>query len=342
MVSYGPISWEIDFDRPGIQHERLSLLHSDDINGYGEIPIPISILKNGSGPTILLTAGNHGNEYEGQIILRNLLASIDLEKLNGRLIVLPAFNAPAVRANQRVSPLDDGNLNRSFPGAPDQGPTKAIAGVITNHLLPMVDWALDFHSGDRSSQFLLSGFLCSCADIAMHERNVEFASVFAAPYTFVVESSVWQVGYDPHAHNRGVPLISTELGGGGGVTAVSVEAGRRGLRRVLNWLEVYPDELQAEQPPETKWLKFWGNNANIPSPTDGLFEPLVSFGDTVSAGQPAARVHIPWRPGIFETVTFPHDGVVSVMRRLATVRAGDYLFSVTPEVNRKTVLNMVR
>ncbi len=340
MPVYGPISWDIDFDSPGIRHDRLKLLHSDDANAYAEMQIPVSVLKNGDGPTVLLTAGNHGNEYEGQMILRNLLASIVLEKLNGRLIVLPAFNAPAVRANQRVSPLDGGNLNRAFPGAPDQGPTKAIAGVVTNHLLPMADWAMDFHSGDRSSQFLLSGFLCSCADIAMHERNVEFASVFAAPYTFVVDGTGWQIGYDPQAHNQGVPLISTELGGGGGVTAVSVETGRRGLRRVLHWLEVYPDEAPAEPTPETKWLKFWGLDANIPSPTDGLFEPLVSFGDRVSAGQPAARVHLTWRPGKFETVTFPHDGTVAVMRRYAAVRAGDYLFSVTPEVGRKTVLAM--
>lgn len=339
MPNYGPISWDIDFDTPGIRHDRLKLLHSDDANAYAEIPIPVSVLKNGEGPTVLLTAGNHGNEYEGQIILRNLLADIDLEKLNGRLILLPAFNAPAVRADQRISPLDGGNLNRAFPGAPDQGPTKAIAGVVTNHLLPMADYAMDFHSGDKSSQYLLSGFLCSCADPVLHARNVEFASVFAAPYTYVVDGTGWQVGYDPHAHNQSVPLISTELGGGGGVTPLSVETGRRGLRRVLDWLGVYPDDV-SQAVAETTWLKYWGFDPNIPSPTNGLFEPLVSHGDTVTAGQAAARVHVPWKPGTFETVIFPQDGIVAVMRQLAAVHAGSYLFSVMPEVDRDTVLEM--
>jgi len=340
MPSYGPISWDIDFESPGVRHDRLKLLHSNDVHAYSEIPIPVSVLKNGDGPTVLLTAGNHGNEYEGQIILRNLLAGINLQKLNGRLIVLPAFNAPAVRADQRVSPLDGGNLNRAFPGAPDQGPTKAIAGVITKYLLPMVDYAIDFHSGDRSSRYQLSGFLCSCDNPALHARNVEFASVFAAPFTYVVDGTGWKVGFDPHAHDQGVPLISTELGGGAGVTVVSVETGRRGLRRVLDWLGVYPGDSPQESVPETRWLKFWGFDPNIPTPTDGLFEPLVSFGDTVKAGQPAARVHIPWKPGTFETVVFPHDGIVSIMRLRAAVRAGDYLFSVLPEVDRDTVLAM--
>lgn len=341
MPSYGPISWDIDFESPGIRHDRMKLLHSDDTHAYSEIPIPVTVLKNGSGPTFLLTAGNHGNEYEGQIILRNLIASIDIGKLNGRLIILPAFNAPAVRADSRISPLDGGNLNRSFPGAPDQGPTRAIAGVVTNHLLPMADYAMDIHSGDRSSRYLLSGFLCSCADHDLHARNVEMASVFGAPYTYVVDGTGWQVGYDPHAHNQGIPLISTELGGGGGVTARSVETGMQGLKRVLDWLGMYPAARAPGDAPATRWLKYWDIDPNIPSPADGLFEPLISHADNVSAGQPVARIHLHWTPGTFETVTSPHDGVAAIQRIPAAVRAGDYLFSVMPEVSRNEVLKMM-
>ena len=34
--------------------------------------IPISMVKNGKGPTALLTGGNHGDEYEGPIALFDL------------------------------------------------------------------------------------------------------------------------------------------------------------------------------------------------------------------------------------------------------------------------------
>jgi predicted deacylase len=59
----------IDYDKAGKQVGVLNLEHSVTRSGYGMIRIPIGVIKNGTGPTILLMAGNHGDEYEGQIAL---------------------------------------------------------------------------------------------------------------------------------------------------------------------------------------------------------------------------------------------------------------------------------
>ena len=40
------------------------------------IKIPIVTINNGNGPTILLTSGNHGDEYEGIITLKILLKKL--------------------------------------------------------------------------------------------------------------------------------------------------------------------------------------------------------------------------------------------------------------------------
>ncbi len=69
----GGIFRDIDFEAPGRQVSSLRLGHSDDKNAYGIIPIPITVPAGGAGPTVLLTAGNHRDEYEGQIILRKLI-----------------------------------------------------------------------------------------------------------------------------------------------------------------------------------------------------------------------------------------------------------------------------
>src|SRR3546814_2542502 len=37
------------------------------------VPIPIAVIKNGTGPSVLLIAGNHGDEYEGQVLLTRLI-----------------------------------------------------------------------------------------------------------------------------------------------------------------------------------------------------------------------------------------------------------------------------
>ncbi|WP_354097934.1 succinylglutamate desuccinylase/aspartoacylase family protein [Bradyrhizobium sp. S3.2.12] len=68
--------------------------------------VPIITIRNGDGSGVLLMAGNYGNEYEGRIILMKLFQELQDNDLRGRIIVLPARNAPAVRADRRNSPLD--------------------------------------------------------------------------------------------------------------------------------------------------------------------------------------------------------------------------------------------
>jgi uncharacterized protein len=104
---------EIDFDRDGKQHGFIRLPYSVHRSAYGWIPIPVACIKNGDGPRVLLMAGNHGDEYEGQVALGKLIRSLEAEKVHGRIIILPSANFPAAMAGMRTSPLDEGNLNRS-------------------------------------------------------------------------------------------------------------------------------------------------------------------------------------------------------------------------------------
>ena len=113
----------VDFDKDGKQISHLQLPYSSNVSAYGWIGIPIAVLRNGRGPTLYLGAGNHGDEYEGQIVLARLIRELDPGAIQGRLIVMPAQNLPAVLAGARCSPIDAGNLNRSFPGDPDGSPT---------------------------------------------------------------------------------------------------------------------------------------------------------------------------------------------------------------------------
>jgi hypothetical protein len=114
---------EIDFDRDGKQHGFIRLPYSVHRSAYGWIPIPVACIKNGDGPRVLLMAGNHGDEYEGQVALGKLIRSLEAEEVCGRIIILPSANFPAAMAGMRTSPLDEGNLNRSFPGDPYGGTT---------------------------------------------------------------------------------------------------------------------------------------------------------------------------------------------------------------------------
>src|SRR6516164_6179488 len=128
--SQSRLTAEIDFNRNGKQHGFIRLPYSVHRSAYGWIPIPVACIKNDAGPRILLMAGNHGDEYEGQVALGKLIRDLEPDEVSGRIIILPSANFPAAMAGMRTSPLDGGNLNRSFPGDPYGGPTEQIADYI--------------------------------------------------------------------------------------------------------------------------------------------------------------------------------------------------------------------
>jgi predicted deacylase len=75
MIRSGSSSvWtDLDLSKSGKQVGRLHLPYSVTRSAYGHIDIPLAIIKNGSGPTVLLMAGNHGDEYEGQVTMIRLI-----------------------------------------------------------------------------------------------------------------------------------------------------------------------------------------------------------------------------------------------------------------------------
>ncbi len=149
-----PITPTVDFSREGEQHGYLKLPYSHDGSAWGALMIPVTVIARGSGPTVLLTGANHGDEYEGPVALAKLAASLRADDVNGRVIIVPYLNYPALRAGRRTSPIDQGNLNRSFPGRPDGTVTQKIADYVQRYLLPMADLVLDIHSGGRTLDFL--------------------------------------------------------------------------------------------------------------------------------------------------------------------------------------------
>src|SRR5882672_8571183 len=209
------LSPEIDLDRDGKQTGFLRLPHSVHRSAYGWIPIPIVAIGNGAGPRILLMAGNHGDEYEGQVALGRLIRTLEPQHIRGHIIILPSANFPAAMAGSRTSPFDDGNLNRSFPGDPDGGPTAQIAYYIESELLPRCDFVLDIHSGGSSLTYLPSTLGRRPDTPEAVERALELMRVFGAPVGYLVDGGGWgDMTLTAAAHRAGVRHMSTELAGG--------------------------------------------------------------------------------------------------------------------------------
>jgi predicted deacylase len=340
MATADAIRCDLDFDLDGKQFGNLDLVVSDNANAFGKVPIPLVTIRNGDGPGLLLSAGTHGDEYEGQVILRRLIHEIEADTIRGRLILLPALNYPAMLDNARVSPLDQGNLNRSFPGVEDGAPTAAIAHFVTSRLLPLCDAGIDLHSGGSAACYLPCAFLCTSDDPYITQHNLELAEAFDAPRTFVVRGADSSTGFDPVANRLGVPFISAELGGGANVDPAALEIGTRGVRRVMRHLGLLP----GEPPPATgtRFMNGIDGSEYLSAPYSGIFSPRRELGDEVAAGEIAGTLFALEeieRPPL--ELEFPRDGTLMVRRNGARVVRGSHVCLVAEEMSREQVLDSV-
>lgn len=290
-----PISATVDLCREGVQHGFLKLPYSRDDSAWGAVMIPITVIARGEGPTALLTGGNHGDEYEGPVALSKLAQGLAAAEVSGRVIIIPFMNTPAFRAGRRTSPIDRGNLNRSFPGKPDGTVTEKIADYFTRTLLPLADFVLDIHSGGRTLDFLPFAACHVLPDKQQQARCEAGMRAFSAPYSMRMLELDAGAMYDTAAESQGKVFVTTELGGGGSSTARSVAIAERGVRNLL----VHAGILQGEvQRGPSVMLDMPDADCFIASEHDGLLEMCRDLGDSVDKGEVIARVHDATRSGV--------------------------------------------
>lgn len=327
-----PIIATIDFEQDGLQHGFLRLPHSRDDSAWGAIMIPITQMKNGDGPTALITGGNHGDEYEGPVALYNFAGRTDISDIHGRVIVVPAMNYPAFQAASRVSPIDGGNLNRIFPGRPDGTVTEIIADYFSRTLLPMAEFVLDIHAGGKTLDFLPFAACHVLEDRNLQARADAALRDFGAPFALRLLEIDAGGMYDTQAESMGKVFLSTELGGGGTTTPRSIEIAKRGVDNFLVHAGILQAALQP-CPEGTVRLDMPDENCFVFSEHSGLIEPCVTLGDRIEAGQLLARVHITERTAMPPYQYFaPRGGLIIARHIPAMCKMGDTLYVIAEEV----------
>lgn len=317
----------IDLDADGKRFGALVVPYSRNDSAWGSVRIPIVVIRNGDGPTALLIAGNHGDEYEGQIALRDLARSLDPVGVTGTVIILPGLNFPAVRAATRCSPIDGGNMNRSFPGSADGAVTSMIAHYVATVLVPRADLVLDLHSGGKTLDFVPFAATHRLPDKALEARAIAAVEAFAAPVSVVMLELDAEGMLDTWVESLGKLFVTTELAGGGSSTRRSNRVAAVGVRNVLKHMGILAGEPEIVTP--TRLLDMPDERCFVAAEHTGIHEPLVDLGDDVSEGQPVARIHFLDEPS--------RDPVVYVARRSGLligrhfpglVQSGDFLASV--------------
>ena len=167
-----PVGCTIDLDAPGKQLGRLQYPRISNTGGWAYSVVPIATIAHGEGPTVLVSGGNHGDEYEGQIACLRLIRELEPEQVQGRIVVVPVISVDASRANTRLWP-SGANFNRSFPGRTDGPPNEQLADYFTRVLFPLADVVVDIHSGGRTGWFLPCSHMHVVEDPAQRRAMLE-------------------------------------------------------------------------------------------------------------------------------------------------------------------------
>jgi len=282
-----PITPTIPLNEDGVQHGFLRLPYSRDDSAWGSVMIPITVIKNGIGPCALLTGANHGDEYEGPVALMDLAVSLKPEDIEGRVIIVPAMNYPAFRAGTRTSPIDRGNMNRSFPGSPSGTVTEKIADYIQTVLLPEASIVLDFHSGGKTLDFIPFASAHVLENKEQQAACVAAVEAFNAPFSMIM-LEIDNVGmYDTSVEDQGKTFVTTELGGGGTSTARSNEIAKKGVRNVLKHAGIMKGELETAP---SVMLDMPDDDCFVFCQDDGMIEAVKDLGGPVEKGDIVARV----------------------------------------------------
>ena len=325
-----PVTTTLDFDADGVHHGHLKLPHSDDRSAWGAVMTPLSVIKNGVGPTALLTGANHGDEYEGPTALLDLVNRIDPARVSGRVIVVPMMNYPAFCAGTRTSPLDRGNMNRVFPGRADGTATEKIADYFQRTLLPMAEYVLDIHSGGKTLQFIPFAAVHALEDAEQQARCEAAMDAFAAPYSVLLRELDATGMYDSAAEAQGKVFVSTELGGGGSTSARTNEIARTGVGNFLVHAGIL-DQAPVSRPGIR--LNMPDGDCFVTAEHAGLLELTVDPGERIEAGREIARIYNVERTGEWPVCYHsPLSGILLGRHHPGLVRPGDMVAAIAVEV----------
>src|SRR5260221_9938926 len=101
------------------------------------------------GPAILVTGGIHGSEYASIDAVVRLGAALDPGSVKGQVLCLPVMNPSAFwERTAYVSPVDNLNLNRVFPGKPKGSFSERLAHHFVEKAIRGADAYIDMHGGD--------------------------------------------------------------------------------------------------------------------------------------------------------------------------------------------------
>ncbi len=285
-----------------------------------EIPIIIERSKI-PGPTVLITAGIHGDEINGVEVVRQIIAKKINKPAKGSIICIPVLNVFGFLNMNRFFP-DGRDLNRVFPGTKNGSLASRFAYQFINDILPAADFCLDFHTGG-ASRF-------NAPHIRVDPKNeslVALAKIFNAPFTLL--SKNLEGSYRATCAKKGKNILLFEGGKSQNSSKEIAVEGVRGTMRILSHLEMLSKKFEVPIRDSDTLLintSFW-----IRAKYSGLLHIKIPIGKHVDKGEILATITDPYGK-MRHVVKATNEGYVINVNEAPIVYKGDAIFRITKEL----------
>lgn len=288
------------------------VLNSYELHTKTNIEIPVHVIHSGKeGPSLLLSAGMHGEETNGVEIVRKIILREEVQNLKcGTLIAIPVINIVSFLYGSRDLP-DGRDLNRCFPGTKNGSLGSRIAYDLMKHILPVIDFGIDFHTGGAK----INNFpQLRCVFDFPH--NVELAKKFSAP--LIIDSNYREGTFRHEAAKKNKPILVYEGGESMRFDYRAINEGINGCLRLMQSHGMIHTDLPKN--PSVKIVKDTWIRANA----SGLFHMNAHNGAFVSKGELLGVICNPF--GEIETkLTSTVDGYIIGINNQPIVNEGDAL-----------------
>lgn len=286
---------------------RISL--GTDVNGQ-EAGFDVRVFHGRyQGPRVLIQAGVHGDEYDGQEAIRRLFPHLDPAELHGTVIAIPCLSETAFVVDQRVSGVDGCNFNRIFPGSANGTFSNRLADLYIREIIPAADAMVDIHTGGAYGQI---------APLAVVQGGFEELAQplgMAAGNEILWKGGAWGGTSRIAFLEAGKPAVTLEYGGGAYRDAV-VEHHLGSLLNILRYMGVLAGEAKMLDRYRRVDATF------APASAGGFYVAYAEPGDEVKSGALLADI-VDHLGEVRERVTAPNDGVVVWIRRRCAINIGE-------------------
>ncbi|HNS52744.1 MAG TPA: succinylglutamate desuccinylase/aspartoacylase family protein [Anaerolineae bacterium] len=267
------------------------------------------------GPTLVVSGGVHGDEYEGPRAIQLLWQQLDTSQMHGTWIGVPAVNLPAFEVGRRESPVDGVNMNRIFPGRPEGFLSDRIAHAFMEQVVARADFYLDIHAGGNGFSMVPTIIFLESGNEAFRAR--ERALARAAGVEVLWKGTGGWSSAHVEAVRRGIPAILAEIGEEGRCKRERLDLAMRVIHNVM----IHAGILPGEQALPERWNVVSGTY--MQSGAGGCFYASAQAGDWVREGENLGTIINLWGEPM-ESVTAPHDGLVVSTRTFPSIRPGEW------------------